>query len=61
MALGAVHLCMPSAKVPARVINRGRITVPVDIRRDLGISEGDRVLVTVEPFEPGDGEGVSRG
>ena len=42
---------MPQA--PTRVIAEGRVTIPAEIRNDLGLEEGDYVVVDVEPW--GDG------
>jgi AbrB family looped-hinge helix DNA binding protein len=36
---------------PTRVINDGRVTIPADVRRDLGIEVGDYVLIDVRPME----------
>lgn len=41
----------------ARVINDGRVTVPVEIREELSIEEGDKVVIDVQPVE---GVGDSR-
>lgn len=38
-------------KRPARVIDQGRVTIPADVRKDLGLEVGDYVLVDVEPLE----------
>lgn len=45
------------AKVPARVITGGRVTLPADVRREYGLEEGDYVVVDVQPLEgvPQDG------
>jgi len=40
-------------EAPARVIDDGRVTIPVDIRRELGLQEGDYVVLDVEPLEVG--------
>lgn len=40
---------------PTRVINDGRVTIPADVRRELGIEEGDYVLIDVRPMEGHDG------
>lgn len=39
------------ARVPARIINEGRVTIPADTRRELGLEEGDFVLIDVRPME----------
>ena len=37
---------------PTRVINDGRVTIPADVRRELGIEEGDYVIrVVVDEVE----------
>lgn len=38
-------------KAPAKVLSRGRVTIPADLRRDLGLEKGDYVLVNVRPLE----------
>lgn len=38
-------------RVPARVLERGRVTIPKDVRDDLGLEPGDRVLLDVEPID----------
>lgn len=38
-------------RVPARILQRGRVTIPKDVRDDLGLSEGDRVWLEVEPID----------
>lgn len=39
------------AEAPARVQEGGRLTVPVEIRRELELSRGDYVLITVRPLD----------
>lgn len=39
------------SQAPTRVINDGRVTIPADVRRELGIEEGDYVLIDVKPLE----------
>ena len=39
------------SKAPAKVHNNGRISIPVEIRREYGLQQGDYVLVEVEPLE----------
>lgn len=36
---------------PVRVINDGRITIPIEVREEMSISEGDIVIVDVQPME----------
>ena len=45
---------MKQAKAPTRLIDDGRVTIPVDIRRELGIEEGDYVVIEIEPFNGGE-------
>jgi len=45
---------MRTREIPARVISDGRVTIPEDVRDDLGVSEGDYVIVDVRPFEGGE-------
>lgn len=40
-------------EVPTRVIENGRVTIPADLRRELGIEKGDYVVIGVEPFDGG--------
>lgn len=42
---------MPGRRVPARILERGRVTIPKDVRDDLGLEHGDRVWLEVEPVE----------
>lgn len=37
-------------QVPARVIQYGRVTIPVDVRRRLEIKEGDYVMMDIHPL-----------
>jgi len=39
------------SKAPTRVLKQGRVTIPADVRRDLGIEPGDYVVIDVEPLE----------
>lgn len=36
---------------PARVLSKGRVTIPADTRRELGIGQGDYVLLSVRPLD----------
>lgn len=38
-------------KAPTKVIDDGRVTIPADIRRELGLEKGDYVVVDVRPLE----------
>lgn len=40
-------------RVPAKVLERGRVTIPKDVRDELGLEAGDRVWVEVEPIDDG--------
>ena len=40
--------------VPTRVQKDGRVTIPIEIRRDLGLNRGDYVLIEVQLFDPSD-------
>lgn len=42
------------SKAPTKVINNGRVTIPSDLRDELGLQEGDYVLIDVEPLERGE-------
>lgn len=44
---------MTEAKCPAKVNERGRVTIDVDTRRKLGLEPGDHVILSVEPLEGG--------
>jgi len=37
-------------QAPTKVINNGRVTIPADVRQELGLEEGDYVMVDVEPI-----------
>jgi len=45
---------MPEA--PARVINNGRVTIPADLRQELGIEKGDYVMIDVQPLDGGNAD-----
>lgn len=38
-------------QAPTKIINDGRVTIPADIRRELGLEEGDYVMIDVTPLE----------
>ena len=38
-------------RIPTKVINDGRVTIPADVRRELELEKGDYVLVDVQPLE----------
>jgi AbrB family looped-hinge helix DNA binding protein len=42
---------MSEARCPAKVHDRGRVTIDVDVRRELGIEPGDHVILSVERLE----------
>jgi len=42
------------SKAPTRVLKQGRVTIPADVRRELGIESGDYVMVDVKPLPAGD-------
>lgn len=42
------------ATAPTRVLKQGRITIPADVRQELGLSPGDYVVVDIQPFDGGD-------
>lgn len=39
------------SQAPTKVINDGRVTIPAELRRNLGLEEGDYVLIDVKPLE----------
>jgi AbrB family looped-hinge helix DNA binding protein len=39
------------SKAPTKVINNGRVTIPAEVRRELGLEEGDYVMIDVTPLE----------
>jgi len=41
-------------QAPTKVIGDGRVTIPADVRRELGIERGDYVMVDVKPLPAGD-------
>lgn len=46
-----IHNMGKRKNIPATVIELGRITIPVDVRNDLDIEKGDRVLIDVEKLD----------
>ena len=40
---------------PARVRDRGQVTIDANVRRELGLESGDFVKLTVEPLEEDSG------
>lgn len=45
------------SKAPTRVLEQGRVTIPADVRRNLGLEQGDYVIVDVKPLEEGANDG----
>lgn len=43
-------------RAPTRLIDDGRVTVPAEIRRELGLEKGDYVVIDVYPLPRGEGE-----
>jgi len=39
------------AKVPTRVIENGRCTIPFDLREELSLEKGDYILIDVEKMD----------
>lgn len=42
--------------IPARVTDRGRVTIPADEREELGLSKGDHVLLDIQTLSSGRSE-----
>lgn len=42
---------MTEAICPAKIQERGRVTIDVDVRRELELETGDHVLLSVKPVE----------
>lgn len=42
---------------PTRVLKQGRVTIPADVRRELGLNPGDYVVVDVRPLTEEDEDG----
>jgi len=42
---------MTESTCPAKINERGRVTIDVDTRRKLGLDSGDWVLIEVRPLE----------
>jgi len=38
---------------PAKILQNGRVTIPAEVRRDLGLEQGDYVLIDIEPLSGG--------
>jgi len=38
-------------QAPTRIIEGGRVTLPADLRRELGLEKGDYVVVDVHPID----------
>lgn len=47
---------MRMAETPAKVIDSGRVTIPVTIRERLNLSKGDYVIIEVRPVAEGNDE-----
>jgi len=37
-------------QAPTRVLAQGRVTIPAEVRRELGLEKGDYVMVDVTPI-----------
>lgn len=42
---------MSKRRCPAKVLERGRVTIDADVRRDLGLEKGDYVVIDVTRLE----------
>lgn len=42
---------MSEGTCPAKIQERGRVTIDVDTRRELGLEPGDHVILSVRPVE----------
>ena len=42
---------MSLGRHPAKIQTGGRVSIDADVRRELGLEEGDYVLIDVEPLE----------
>ena len=41
------------SKAPTRILEQGRVTIPADLRREMGLEKGDYVVIDVKPLEGG--------
>ncbi len=48
---GVSQNVMSEATCPAKIQERGRVTIDVDTRRELGLESGDHVILSVRPVE----------
>lgn len=39
------------SKAPTRVLKQGRVTIPAEVRHELGIESGDYVVIDVKPLD----------
>lgn len=44
------------AQAPVKVTQNGRVTIPKEIREEYGLSDGDYVVITVDPIEDNSNE-----
>lgn len=50
---------MSPSPVPVRIIESGRVTVPEDVREELGVEKGDTLVASFRRLDPDiDGEEV---
>jgi len=39
--------------IPTQLRQRGQVTVPAEVRRELNLKEGDYILIDIEPLSGG--------
>jgi len=45
---------MAESKQPAKIQSGGRVSIDIDTRRELGLEQGDYVMIDVQPLPAGD-------
>jgi len=43
-------------KVPTKMLEQGRVTIPADIRAELSLESGDYIMIEVEPLSEANNE-----